>query len=111
MGGLKEMLKDWAYEKRLVVSKKDVAAYASSDATRYFWIDKLEGQRILIPKRTPSRVKLWEINWDAVPKWYPDLAPVVEDILQNETDAARKEARELLQKMKEAKPLKAEASA
>jgi hypothetical protein len=114
MGVLKEMLKGWAYDGRIVVTKKDVAAYASSDAARYFWIDKLEGQGILVPRKN-SRVRLWDVNWEAVPKWYPELEPIVNELLEEirkrEEQKARQEAQELAQKLAQAKPVKAEASA
>ena len=106
------MLRDWAYSRRITVTKKDVAAYAASDATRYFWIDKLEGQRILVPRKTSSRVKLWDINWEAVARWYPDLAPIVEDVLadlKGEEEKLRQEAREYLKKVAQAKPVEGSA--
>ena len=83
-----EILRSWADEGRLAISLQDIAAHVSSSSHMYFIRDKLVGQGILKEINGNKRRKFYQINWDIVIDWYPELADVVGKLL-DELDKRR----------------------
>ncbi len=107
-----DVLLEWAQEGRLCLHKDDFADYLSSVQKEWFLKRKLKSQKIIVPEHySGSRVLVWRINWDRVGELYSEypVAEYVKELVAASTEEFRQEARSVLEKIKEAKPVEASA--
>ena len=109
-----DVLLEWAQEGRLRLHKDDFADYLSSVQKEWFLKRKLSSQKIILPEQyRGDRPILWRINWARVAELYSDypVADYARDLIKQSENEIRREARDYLQKIAQAKPVEAEGSA